>query len=116
MSMTPENDMRGWREMADAVMGNVPLPAGAVSVDEWGDALTPHAFRLFDGTTRTVELNRDGQVDVVIRGTQSADGTVEERGVLIYGEPDDPMPAAVARRLGAALIAAADEIDGLAEQ
>ena len=75
--------------MADAVMGNVPSPAGAVTVDAWRDALTPHAFRLFNGTARPVELERGDGIDVVIRGSQSADGTVEERGIRIYGAPDD---------------------------
>jgi hypothetical protein len=111
MSMTPENGMRGWRDMADAVMGNVPSPADAVSVDEWGDALTPHAFRLFHGTTRTVELEHGASIDVVIRGTQSADGTVEERGILIHGGSDDTITTQEARRLAAALIAAADEAE-----
>ncbi len=115
MSTTPENATPSWRDMADAVMGNVPAPVGAVSVDEWRDALTPHAFRLFRGITLTIELGKAaGIIDVVIRGTQSADGTVEERGILIRGGSDDTITIDEARRLAAALIAAADEIDGCA--
>jgi hypothetical protein len=66
-------------------MGNVAAPAGAVSVEEWADALTPDAFRLFRGATRTVALARGDDVEVITRGSQSADGTVEKRGILVYG-------------------------------
>lgn len=111
MSMTPENDTPGWRDLAEAVMGNVPLPAGAISVDEWADALTPHAFRLFHGAARTVALKHGADIEVVIRGTQSADGSVEERGILIHGGSDDTITTDEARRVAAALIAAADEAE-----
>ncbi len=110
MSMPPENE-RGWRELADAVMGNVPAPTGAVSVREWDDALTPDAFRAFHGTTRTVELERGADIDVVIRGTQLSDGDVEERGIWIRGGLGETITTDEARRLAGALIAAADEID-----
>jgi hypothetical protein len=95
-----------------AAMIDVPDPAGAKMVYEWSDADSPHAFRQFNGITRTVESKPGDTIDVVIRGLQLADGTVEERGILIYGAPDDNMATAEARRLAAALIAAADEIDG----
>jgi hypothetical protein len=111
VSISPEDDVRGWRDLADAVMGNVPWPAGAVSVDEWGDALTPDAFRLFYGPTRTIELEHGADIDVVVRGTQAGDGSVEERGILIHGGSDDTITTNEARRLAATLIAAADEAE-----
>jgi hypothetical protein len=102
----------GKHERQRAILGNVPAPTGWVSVDEWGDALSPGAFRLFYGPTRTVELVHGADIDVVVRGTQSADGSVEECSIEIHGGSDDTITADEARRFAAALIAAADEIDG----
>ncbi|BBZ11590.1 hypothetical protein [Mycobacterium branderi] len=104
----------GWRHLADAVMGNVAAPVGAVVVEEWGDALTPQAFRLFYGPTHTVELEHGQTVEVITRGAQSANGGIEESGILVYGGSDDAMPPDAARKLAAALIAAADEVDRFA--
>jgi hypothetical protein len=102
------------RNVVGAVFGHVAVPAGAVSVQEWGDGLTPDAFRLFWGTERSIEIGNGDGVDVVIRGTQSGDGRVEERGILVHGGSDDPMTAEHARQVAAALLEAADEIDNLA--
>jgi hypothetical protein len=97
--------------LVDAVSGNVAAPPGAVSVAEWSDALTPDAFRLFWGTTRNVELKDGTEFEVGIRGSQSTDGSVEEHGILICGGSDDVMTSGEVRRLAAALLGAADEID-----
>jgi hypothetical protein len=97
--------------LVSAVIGNVAAPAGALSVDEWSDALTPDAFRLFWGATRAVKLEDGTGIAVVIRGSQSTDGSVEEHGILIEGGSDEPMTTGDVRRLAAALLEAADEID-----
>ena len=97
--------------LAAAMIGDVPAPAGAVKLCEWDDPDTQDAFRLFWGATRSVRLADDAEIGVIIRGTQSADGTVEERGILIEGGSDDPMTTDAARRLAAALLEAADDID-----
>jgi hypothetical protein len=100
--------------LAAAMIDDVPDPAGAVKVSGWEDPDTPGAFRLFSGTTRTVELGHGDGIDITIRGAQSTDGSVEECGILVYGDSDDPMTTQAARGLAAALLEAADEIDRLA--
>jgi hypothetical protein len=99
------------RNLDAAMIGNVPDPAGAVKVCEWDDPGTPDAFRLFWGATREVELQDGAAIEVVTRGTQSADGCVEERGILIYGGSDDVMTTESARQLAAALLEAAGDIE-----
>lgn len=102
--------------LAAAMIDDVPDPAGAVKVSGWEDPDTPGAFRLFFGTTRTVELGHGDGIDVTIRGAQSRDGSVEERGILVNGGSDDPMTTDAARGLAAVLLEAVDEIDGWAAQ
>ncbi|HEY0227895.1 MAG TPA: hypothetical protein VGC05_16235 [Mycobacterium sp.] len=102
--------------LAAAMIDDVPDPVGAVKVSGWEDPDTPDAFRLFSGTTRTVELGHGDGIDITIRGAQSTDGCVEERGILVNGGSDDPMTTDAARGLAAALLEAADEIDGWAAQ
>lgn len=112
MENTPE-----WRELEDAIMGNVAAPVGALSVGEWQDGLTPDAaYRVFEGSTRQVPVryprDNDG-VRVTVQGTQRPDGHLDERGIRISGGTD-LISADEARRIAAALIAAADEVDRLA--
>ncbi|BBY35907.1 hypothetical protein MMAN_58270 [Mycobacterium mantenii] len=102
-----------WRELTDAVIGHVAKPAGAVSVEEWADALTPDAFRLFYGPTRAVELGHGATMEVVTRGTQSCDGRIEDHGILVHGGSDESITATSARALAAALTEAAREIESL---
>jgi hypothetical protein len=111
MENTPE-----WRELEDAIMGNVAAPVGALTVDEWSDGLTPHAYRTFCGSTREVPVRYIGNevVQVTVQGTQKADGSVDEHGIRIDGGPYDLISADEARGIAAALIAAADEVDGCA--
>lgn len=113
MSMTPEGAV-SWRHLADAVMGNVAAPPSAISVDEWSDALTPDAYRVFCGNRWTVPVRYsagDG-VEVIIQGTQKADGSIDEHGIRMAGAPYDLMTPEEARGIAAALVAAADTIDG----
>jgi hypothetical protein len=164
MSMTPENTVRGWRDLADqltpeqvdllleresapdehaalagspertfdrdkllagarhyardnlavAMIDNIPEPAGAVEVTEWADPDSPGAFRLFYGATRTVELDDGADINVTVLGTQATDGSVDEHGILIDGGSDDTITTHEGRRLAAALVEAADEVDRLA--
>lgn len=100
----------------DAMIGPVAAPAGAVIVDEWCDALTPYAYRVFHVHTWTIPVTYsagDG-VDVTIQGTQKANGKVDEHGIRVTGGPHDLITPEEARGLAAALVAAADEIDSLA--
>jgi hypothetical protein len=111
MENTPE-----WRELEDAIMGNVAAPVGALAVDEWSDGLTPHAYRTFRGSTREVPVrySDDNVVRVTVEGTQKPDGSLDEHGIRISGAPYDLISADEARGIAAALIAAAGEIDGWA--
>lgn len=102
--------------LAAAMIDDVPDPAGAVKVYGWEDPDTPDAFRLFSGTTRRVELGHGDGIEVTIRGAQSRDGSVEERGILVNGGSEDPMTTDAARGLAAVLLEAVDEIDGWATQ
>jgi hypothetical protein len=58
-------------------------------------------------------MRRAGRAEIMVDGTQWADGTVE-RCLTVHGvDCDDNMPTDTARKIAAALIEAADEIDGL---
>jgi hypothetical protein len=86
---------------------NLPIPAGA-SADDWCD-LTD-----IDGDmARALAWSRHDtdKVGVAVDGWQCADGTVV-RGVSLY-DTEKELTAADARRLAAALLNAADELDGL---
>lgn len=108
-----------WREFEGVIMGNVAAPVGALTVDGWCDGLTPHAYRVFRGSTRQVPVrysSGDDGVLITVQGTQKADGRIDEHGIFISGGPYDLISADEARAIAAALIAAADEIDGCALQ
>jgi hypothetical protein len=97
---------------------NVPLPAGAIRVGDWHDVGTDHEGRDFDGRSWVIEgagRFRPRDIDVCIQGTQYATGEVDR--VIAAGElhPDYVITSAQARRLGHALIAAADEMDSLSD-
>jgi hypothetical protein len=73
--------------------------------------------RYFTGTTR--DLSRGGnKSEVIIDGTQNADGTVEWLITLVADgrECVCDITSDRAREIGQALIAAADELDRLAGQ
>jgi hypothetical protein len=86
---------------------NLPVPAGAVA-DDWcdlpdsdGDMARPLTWSRHD----------TDKIGVAVDGWQSTDGTVT-RSVSLY-DTDDELDARDARRLAAALLNAADELDGL---
>ncbi len=85
--------------------------AVSITVHEWADPDTPDAFRQFDIAFRKIG---DG-VEVQTAGIQNLDGSVGEFAIRLHGcHPDDDLTPKTCRRLAVALIAAADEIDGLA--
>lgn len=89
---------------------DVTLPAGAAHADDWADVGKPDAFRLFTGPVWDIQ---DGCThSVFVSGTQLADGTVEERFIRTNVHIDDELSAQQARAIGAALIAAADDLEG----
>lgn len=85
---------------------NAPVPAGATNVDEWADVGKPDAFRLFKG--RVWEFS---EFSVFVQGTQLADGSIEEIVIKTNLYLDDDLSPRDARRVAAALIAAADDVD-----
>jgi hypothetical protein len=90
-------------------LANVPHPAGATAVHEWDPyADTATTTRYFRGGSWVIE-RADRAIDMCLQvdGIQHADGRVERFVVL----DDDNMTAALARRLAAALVEAADEVE-----
>ena len=68
----------------DVMLGHIPVPAGAISTENWRtDADSTMWFRCFEGHRREV-----GPVVVSIDGVQHPDGTVE-RTVSVYNTSDD---------------------------
>jgi hypothetical protein len=95
-------------------LANVPLPAGAVRVDDWYDTGTAEPGRYFVGSSWVVERNnhhnRDTDIMILVDGTQYCDGRVER----IISVDDDDLTISQARELAAALVAAADEAEQMA--
>jgi hypothetical protein len=92
---------------AAAFYADVAPPPDAQQVDDWTIGLWSDDgyTRGFRGASRAVD---DGIV-VKVAGVQHVDGSAE-RGVVVELR-DDWLTAALARRLGEALIATADEVD-----
>ncbi len=84
---------------------DVTPPAGAVRLFGW--QLDGNWFRDFKGTTRCA-----GQARVHIFGRQQADGSIR-RWIAVHTRRLDALDAAAARGLAAALLDAADEVEGL---
>jgi hypothetical protein len=90
-------------------LSNVHLPAGATSVDEWDTASDP-VGRYFTGKKWPLS-RRDAEV--LIDGFQRPNGSEERRITMIDNGREClcDLTADVAREIGLALIAAADDID-----
>jgi hypothetical protein len=88
---------------------DVSPPAGAVEIHEWHDARdTREASRYFVGTVRRV-----GDAEILLDGTHYSDGRVE-RCLTVYGvDTERGMSTEFARKIAAALMQAANELDGL---
>jgi hypothetical protein len=102
---------------------NVPFPAGAVTAYDWDPPRVtglPDTTRYWVGSERMIHI--DHRTQVTIDGVQHADGRVERYIVVGQARPDgttmiidDPITPQQARAWGAALIAAADEIESAIE-
>lgn len=93
---------------------HVQLPAGSEQVDAWwpGDSDDDSWARAWWGTSRAVKIAAGKRpVEVQLTGTQWSDGRVET-GATVYAS-DDRMTADEARRLAAALVEVAAELDAL---
>lgn len=87
---------------------DMPLPPGAMYVDDWYDIDSPEPARYFRGSSWLIKRdNRNTDMCLLVDGSQYVDGRVNRFVVL----DDDAMTVAQARQLAAALVAAADEID-----
>jgi hypothetical protein len=98
---------------------NIPHPAGATHVAEWNPA-DPTAGRYFSGTKRVIDRTDDeynDDIEVEIYGEQTPQGEVSRQVDVTEGgyERVTLSSAAHARAFGEALIAAADEIEQMAE-
>lgn len=90
----------------------IPHPAGAVHIEDWDDADTPEPFRFFDGSRWGVDRpHRDSDLEVRVSGLQYHDGRIVRDIVVHELHADEPITIEQARRLAAALIAAADEVE-----
>jgi hypothetical protein len=92
---------------------NLAPPTRATLVDEWHH--NGAAFRAFDGPEwrikHTTDHGRRADIVVSVIGLQYADGHAKRE--IIIDCPDTPLiTPAEARKLGRALIAAADATDG----
>jgi hypothetical protein len=98
--------------MTTTTTPGLPLPAGSITVYHWYDTDTPEPGRYFRGGSWVIERdNRDTDMCLQVDGVQRHDGTVERLVVL----DDDDLTVDQARQLAAALIAACDEVDKMAE-
>lgn len=91
---------------------NISDPAGAEHVNDWCDVVDdPH--RYFSGSSRIVEREGQKDVRVMIDGIQRLNGHVKRVISIAEGDREavPEMTSDEARRLGAALIAAADEAE-----
>lgn len=99
--------------MTITTVPNVPIPAGAASVGDWDGG-----GRLFYGSVLATIDKLGGwlpeDVRVCTGGSQTEDGAYAWEVVAGPVHPDYPLTAAQARRIGGALIAAADELNQLA--
>jgi hypothetical protein len=91
---------------------DVPLPQG-FSADVWEPREPNPPYRILFGDDRTVA---DHDVRVSTEAVQHADGRIEEAKAALLGQRDTGirLNSDQARELAAALLEAADEIDGWA--
>jgi hypothetical protein len=98
-------------------LANVPLPAGAVKVYDWDDIEFNDPHRYFTGTRRVVERDTDEDISVLVDGTQRPDGRIVRVITVVDGDREiiPSITPGLARQIGAALIAAADEVESAIE-
>jgi hypothetical protein len=96
-------------------LANVPHPAGVTFVDDWVDVECGDPHRYFRGSSWAVERDdSDKDLSVLIDGAQRPDGRVKRFILVAEGDTEalSELTSDYARQLGAALIAAADEVKG----
>jgi hypothetical protein len=98
---------------------NVPMPPGAVQVDDWCDS-TDSATRYFEGRTIEVDWPPSSRchpgkaIQVFVAGIQYADGRIDPKFVVHQLHSNYLLKdAGAARQLARAIMAAADEFDRL---
>jgi hypothetical protein len=95
---------------------DLPTPHG-VTVREWEDANTPHAFRYFEGTHWFIERTdrwSHEPIEVYMAGLQRPDGSIEPQIVVHEMHADYPITSiATARELVRCLTAAIGEWESL---
>ena len=103
--------------MTHTTTSDVPLPAGAVHVDEWADLSTPTPFRSFVGDQWVIERsdNHEGDIEVYITGIQSPDGLIDRKIAVSPLHRENPITPQQASQLARALIAATGECERLSE-
>jgi hypothetical protein len=89
---------------------DLPLPAGAAKVGDWDD---PNPWRRFYGPGWLIKRTDEDDVEIIIVGIQYTDGRIE-RGVELRGY-GGPLTAAQTRQLARILIAAAAEMEQMAQ-
>jgi hypothetical protein len=87
---------------------NLPVPAGATA-DDWCDLPAVDGGMARALTCSGHDPDKGGSA---VDGWQNTDGRVD-RGISLYDAQDKELTAADARRLAAALLNAADELDRL---
>ncbi|AFM16999.1 hypothetical protein Mycch_2216 [Mycolicibacterium chubuense NBB4] len=99
---------------ATSIPDSVALPPGAYTQDTW-QAAEPQPYRIILGGDRTIAGHR---AVVSPSAVQWADGSVDDgrtEAPHVYAfnlEESNPLTTDQARELAAALLAAADEVDG----
>lgn len=97
------------QNLAGSFYADVPEPAGAVSIGPWMDE-GKTTIRDFDGTERAITPD----MDISICGTQANDGQIVRRYAIInQGWDPEQLDSATLRRLAAALVDTAAELDRL---
>lgn len=99
------------QNLTDAhTFGHVPRPAGVESADHEEDDATGTWTRRLSVSSRSVD-RAGADSTVYVDGVQSADGTVEW-SLYVLADDREPLTSDQARKF-AAMITAADELDGL---
>jgi hypothetical protein len=109
--------LRALENLVAAMVGEVPPPDGATHVGAWQDA-DPLPYRVVFGSDWRIAGH---QVTLSTAVIQFADGSIDggepPHVAILDGDTETGLTfsAPQARALGAALLAAADEIDGMAK-
>ncbi|BCI89368.1 hypothetical protein PJK45_20610 [Mycobacterium kansasii] len=97
---------------------DVPLPPGAVFANLWEDATTDRPYRRITSEVRSIEGNTN--VLVWVEAIQYGDGSLDQSAIdrpsVQIEANQEALSSRQARELAAALLTAADELDGWAKR